>query len=84
MALQVDARSVRTDELIARYQRGQAAAFTALFTRYKDYVYRLALVMIRNSSDAEEVVQETFLDVLKALPRYRLDGPARLRPGSTG
>jgi RNA polymerase sigma-70 factor (ECF subfamily) len=77
MALQFDARSVSTQDLIARYQRGQAAAFSALFDRYKDYVYRVALVLLRNSSDAEEAVQETFLDVLKALPRYRLDGPAR-------
>ena len=77
MALQVDARAVPTDDLIARYQRGQAAAFSALFARYKDYVYRIALLLLRNSSEAEEVVQETFMDVLKALPRYRLDGPAR-------
>jgi RNA polymerase sigma-70 factor (ECF subfamily) len=77
MALQFDARSVSTEDLIARYQRGQVAAFAALFDRYKDYVYRVALLLVRNSSDAEEVVQEAFLDVLKALPRYRLDGPAR-------
>lgn len=77
MALQLDARSVATDDLIARYQQGQVAAFTTLFSRYKDYVYRIALLLVRNSSDAEEVVQETFLDVLKALPRYRVDGPAR-------
>lgn len=77
MALQFDARSVSTQDLIARYQRGQAAAFSALFDRHKDYVYRVALLLVRNSSNAEEVVQEAFLDVLKALPRYRLDGPAR-------
>jgi RNA polymerase sigma-70 factor (ECF subfamily) len=77
MALQVDARSVATEDLIARYQRGQTAAFSGLFTRYKDYVYRIALLLLRNSSDAEEAVQETFLDVLRALPRYRVEGPAR-------
>ena len=77
MALQVDARSVPTNDLIARYQRGQTDAFAALFGRYKDYVYRIALLVTRNSSDAEEVVQETFLDLLRALPRYRIDGPAR-------
>jgi RNA polymerase sigma-70 factor (ECF subfamily) len=77
MALQLDARAVPTDDLIARYQRGQTAAFSALFTRYKDYVYRIALLILRNSSEAEEAVQETFIDVLRALPRYRIDGPAR-------
>jgi RNA polymerase sigma-70 factor (ECF subfamily) len=33
--------------------------------------------MTRHVQEAEEVVQETFLDVLKALPRYRVEGPAR-------
>ena len=77
MTYPFDTRSVPTDDLITRYQRGQAAAFSALFDRYKDYVYRLALVVLRNSSDAEEVVQETFLDLLRALPRYDVEGPAR-------
>jgi RNA polymerase sigma-70 factor (ECF subfamily) len=77
MAYPFDARSVTTDDLITRYQRGQAVAFSALFDRYKDCVYRLALVLLRNSSDAEEVVQETFIDLLRALPRYEVEGPAR-------
>ena len=77
MAYTFDARSVTTNDLIVRYQRGQAAAFSALFERYKDYVYRLALMLLRNSSEAEEVVQETFLDLLRALPRYDVEGPAR-------
>ena len=77
MAYTFDARSVTTDDLIVRYQRGQAAAFSALFDRYKDYVYRLALMLLRNSSEAEEVVQETFMDLLRALPRYDVKGPAR-------
>jgi RNA polymerase sigma-70 factor (ECF subfamily) len=76
MVYPFDARSVTTDDLITRYQRGQAAAFSALFDRYKDYVYRLGLMLLRNSSDAEEVVQETFLDLLRALPRYDVEGPA--------
>jgi RNA polymerase sigma-70 factor (ECF subfamily) len=77
MAYTFDARSVTTDDLIVRYQRGQGAAFSALFDRYKDYVYRLALMLLRNSSEAEEVVQETFMDLLRALPRYDVKGPAR-------
>jgi RNA polymerase sigma factor (sigma-70 family) len=77
MAYTFDARSVTTDDLIIRYQRGQAAAFSALFDRYKDYVYRLALMLLRNSGDAEEVVQETFMDLLRALPSYDVKGPAR-------
>ena len=69
--------TVPTDELIRRYQAGQTDLFEAIFDRYKDYVYRVAYSMTRHAEESEEVVQETFLDVLKALPRYRVGGPAR-------
>ncbi len=68
---------VSTEDLIRRFQRGQPRAFEALYDRYKDYVYRVAFFVTRNSGDAEEAVQETFLDVLRALPHYRVEGPAR-------
>lgn len=68
---------VSTEDLIRRHQQGQPGAFDALFDRYKDYVYRVAFFIARNSGDAEEVVQETFIDVLRALPRYDTAGAAR-------
>ena len=67
---------VATEDLIRRFQRGQPGAFDALFERYKDYVYRVAFFVTRNSGDAEEATQEAFLDLLRALPRFKLDGPA--------
>jgi RNA polymerase sigma-70 factor (ECF subfamily) len=69
--------TVPTDELIRRYQAGQSDLFDVLFSRYKDYVYRVAYSLTRHAEEAEEAVQETFLDLLKALPRYRVEGPAR-------
>jgi RNA polymerase sigma-70 factor (ECF subfamily) len=69
--------SVPTDELIRRYQAGQGDLFEALFERYKDYVFRVAFSLTQHVEEAEEAVQETFLDVLKALPRYQVGGPAR-------
>jgi RNA polymerase sigma-70 factor, ECF subfamily len=71
------APGVPTDELIRRFQQGQPRAFEALFERYKDYVYRVAFFITRNRYEAEEAVQETFLDVHKALPRYDIEGAAR-------
>lgn len=68
---------VPTEDLILRFQRGQPRAFEALYDRYKDYVYRVAFFVTRNSNEAEEAVQEIFLDVLRALPHYKVDGPAR-------
>lgn len=68
---------VSTIDLIRRHQQGQPGAFDALFERYKDYVYRVAFFVTRNSGDAEEAVQDTFIDVLRALPRYDTTGSAR-------
>ncbi len=68
---------ISTAELITRFQRGQPRAFEALYDRYKDYVYRVAFFVTRHREEAEDTVQETFLDVLKALPNYDVNGPAR-------
>ena len=68
---------VSTDDLIQRFQQGQPRAFDALYERFKDYVYRVAFFVTRHDGEAEEAVQETFIDVLRALPNYRVDGPAR-------
>ncbi|MFZ2486611.1 MAG: sigma-70 family RNA polymerase sigma factor [Anaerolineae bacterium] len=68
---------VPTEELIKRHQAGQPAAFDALFDRYKDYVYRVAYMTLRNSDDAEEATQEAFLDVLRGLRSFDVEGAAR-------
>ncbi|MBN1247187.1 MAG: sigma-70 family RNA polymerase sigma factor [Anaerolineae bacterium] len=68
---------VPTEDLILRFQRGQPRAFEALYDRYKDYIYRVAFSVLRNRAEAEDAVQETFLDLLKALPAYDVNGPAR-------
>jgi RNA polymerase sigma-70 factor (ECF subfamily) len=73
----VKSLGVSTEDLIRRFQQGQPRAFEALYDRFKDYVYRTAFFVTRNSGEAEEAVQETFLDVLRALPNYRVEGPAR-------
>lgn len=71
------AGGVPTEDLISRFQRGQPRAFEALYDRYKDYVYRVAFSALRNREEAEDAVQEIFLDLLKALPDYDVQGPAR-------
>lgn len=69
--------TLSTPELIRRYQTGQESLFDVLFERYKDYVYRVAYGYVQNAADAQDITQETFLDVLKALPHYDPEGPAR-------
>lgn len=60
-------------DCIARAQRGEAAAFSALVARYQERIYRFLLRMTRSPEDARELVQETFLSAYQALPRWRPD-----------
>ncbi len=45
-----------------------ASDTAALFSAYADMVYRLAFLRTRSSSDAEDVLQEVFLRVLRHKP----------------
>lgn len=60
-----------TLELIRRSQAGDDEAFGALFHKYKNLVYRTAYLMLGSDSDAEDVLQEVFLEVHRALRTYQ-------------
>lgn len=46
-------------------------AFAELVERYKDMVFTLALKMLKNREEAEEVAQDAFLKVYKSLNSYK-------------
>ena len=52
-------------KLLESVRQGNTAALEALMAQYSGRVYRLAFGITRNSSDAEEVVQDVFLTVLR-------------------
>jgi RNA polymerase sigma-70 factor, ECF subfamily len=55
---------------VAMARGGDSEAFRALVERHSRAVYRLAHRMTGNPSDAEDVVQETFLKAYKQLGRF--------------
>jgi RNA polymerase sigma-70 factor (ECF subfamily) len=57
--------------LVARASGGDTGAFELLVARHADRVHALALRLVRNSSDAEEVAQDAFVRAWRALPRFR-------------
>lgn len=59
------------DKIVQRARRGDAAAFEALVTAYRDRVYRLALRLCGNEADADEAAQEAFLAAWRGLPNFR-------------
>jgi RNA polymerase sigma-70 factor (ECF subfamily) len=58
-------------ELVARAKKGDLNAFEALTNRYEQRVYSLALRMLRQEQDAEDVTQQTFLSALESLSGFR-------------
>ncbi len=59
-------------ELIAAINAGDAAAFDVLYFRYRDWVANLACRFTTNNDAALDVLQDTFIYVLKKFPGFRL------------
>lgn len=58
-------------QLVARARQGNTEAFEALVNIHAQYVYNLALRVLGNPQDAEDISQEAFLRAWQALPRFR-------------
>jgi RNA polymerase sigma-70 factor (ECF subfamily) len=57
-------------DTIARLRRGDESAFGELISAYNSALLGVALAHVRTRAVAEEVVQETWLGVLKGLDRF--------------
>ena len=64
------------DRLLDRLRAGDARAFEELVTAHQHRVYGVALRMLGNGAEAEDVAQETFLRAYRAIAGFR--GEARL------
>lgn len=65
----------KTDDqyYISKVVAGDTKAFAVLVDRYKDLVFTLALRMLKNREEAEEVAQDTFIKVFKSLNKFKGD-----------
>lgn len=59
------------DVLIGRLRDGDAAAFELLMRRHNQRLYRLARSIVRNPADAEEAVQDAYVQAYERLADYR-------------
>ena len=62
---------------VAAAQDGDQAAFGRLVERFQRDVYGKAFSILKNHLDADDVVQETFLRVYRALPGFRFESSFR-------
>src|SRR6185437_4885671 len=75
-AEQLEARQqqrAEDDELIRAAQKGDRSAFDALVRRYDRSVLRLALHMLGNEQDAQDVHQEAFIKAYRHLSNFRFE-----------
>jgi RNA polymerase sigma-70 factor (ECF subfamily) len=63
--------------LIRRSQAGDREAFGLLVERHQRYVYNLALRVVGNVQEAEDLAQEAFVRAWLALPNFRLQAQFR-------
>jgi RNA polymerase sigma-70 factor (ECF subfamily) len=59
------------EELMLNVQKGDMAAFEALYDRYQKRLFHFILRFARQRSLAEDILQETFLRLLKGRKSYR-------------
>jgi RNA polymerase sigma factor (sigma-70 family) len=57
-----ESEAATDDELCARMARGDSAALAALFQRHGSRLLLMGKVMLGDASEAEDVVQEVFLE----------------------
>lgn len=62
---------ISDEELIRRFQEGDALAFDFIVNRYKDQLLNFAYRFVGNIEEAEDVVQETFLRLYRNRHAYR-------------
>jgi len=60
-------------ESIRRAQQGDADAFESLYNSHRKRVYSLCFRMVRDTSDAEDLTQQTFLSVFRKINTFRGD-----------
>ncbi|WP_299278560.1 sigma-70 family RNA polymerase sigma factor [uncultured Psychroserpens sp.] len=59
--------------LINQIIDGDTNAFSTLVDMYKDLVFTLALRMLKNREEAEEVAQDTFIKTYKSIDKFKGD-----------
>jgi RNA polymerase sigma-70 factor (ECF subfamily) len=65
--------NVSDEELVRRIRAGDAALYEILMRRYNQRIYRVALTILRNDAEAEDVMQEAYVRAYEHLVQFAGD-----------
>jgi len=68
---------IRKTDAVGRAQAGDHDAFSELYTQHKKHVFAICLRMVRDYSLAEDLTQETFLQLHRKIALFRGDSVFR-------
>lgn len=67
-----DSKSLTDEVLAKRYVQSQdEEIFSEIVNRYSDKIYRLALRIINNTSDADDILQKVFITLIEKLDSFQ-------------
>lgn len=66
-----DTDRLQESELIAELKAGRESAFRTLVETYQDKVYNIALVIVQQPEEAEDIAQEVFIEVYQTVRQFR-------------
>ena len=58
------------DQLIKEVIKGNQQAIRHLLEEYQDYIFSICKTVLKSKQESEEATQDTFLKIIRALPRY--------------
>lgn len=73
----MDQQSAAIAELVVRAQQGERDSIAEIFNRLQGRLFRYLLMRTSNRETAEDLLQTTFLEMIRALPRYKVQSDAK-------
>lgn len=73
----MEGRPLAEAELVARAQRGDERAFETLIRPYEEIAFRVAYLITGGAAEAEDAVQDGFVNAWRGLARFRRGEPLR-------
>lgn len=60
-----------TDQLVARCRKGEQRAQMELYNKYQKAMYNIALRIVNDTAEAEDVMQEAFINAFLKIDRFK-------------